>query len=90
MEESLSELLQCLHDACSLDTFFEVKDRICFTDRPSVCKYLRYLDRGSSCLSVRSHGDYIRGVCNKGNRCPFSILFTRRGRIGNLVDVYSL
>lgn len=83
MEESLSELRQCLRDACSLDTFFAVKDRICFTDRPSVCKYLSYLDRGSNLLSIRSHGDYIRGVCNKGNKCPFAILFTRRGRIGS-------
>ena len=83
MEESLSELRQCLRDACSLDTFFAVKDRICFTDRPSVCKYLSYLDRGLNLLSIRSHGDYIRGVCNKGNKCPFAILFTRRGRIGS-------
>ena len=82
--DTISELTQALKDASSFDTFSAVKDRICFNDRPSVCKYLANLDRGHNSITIRSHGDYIRGVCNRGNQCPFAILFSRRGRIGRV------
>ncbi|KAK8818964.1 hypothetical protein WA538_001544 [Blastocystis sp. DL] len=65
-----------------------VKDRICFNDRSSVCKYISYLDRDSQLLNIRFHGDYIRGVCTKGSQCPFAILFSRRGRIDYVCSDY--